>query len=90
MMHAVIRTTNDTIHLIGHVDPYNVESLRDHVRGMGRYGEVSLSIEIAPSDTDALQRHAGRWLGRLVATGARVTVRAGTTPVLLPVPGRAA
>ena len=49
MMHAVIRSSNDTIHLIGHVDPYNVESLRDHVRGMSRHGDVSLSIEIAPS-----------------------------------------
>jgi hypothetical protein len=90
MMHAVIRSSNDTIHLIGHVDPYNVESLRDHVRGMARHGDVSLSIEIEASDTEALQRHAGRWLGRLVATGARVAVRAGTTPVPLFPAGRAA
>ena len=90
MMHAVIRNSNDSIHLIGHVDPYNMESLRDHVRGMTRHGEVSLSIEIEPSDTEALHRHAGRWLGRLIATGARVIVRAGTTPILLFASGRAA
>jgi hypothetical protein len=90
MMHAVIRSPNDTIHLIGHVDAYNVESLRDHVRGMGRHGHVSLSIEIDPADRPALERHAGRWLGRLAGSGARVAIRAGAQPVVLAAPERAA
>jgi hypothetical protein len=84
MMHAVIRTSNDCIHLIGHVDPYNVESLRDHVRGMGRHGDVSLVIDIAPADEAALLQHAGRWLSRLAGAGVTVRVQAGPRPIALP------
>ena len=90
MMHAVIRSPKDAIHLIGHVDAYTVESLRDHVRHMARHGAVSLAIDMDPADQEALHRHAGRWLGRLVASGATVTVRAGARSIPLPVLGRAA
>ncbi|HWP66680.1 MAG TPA: hypothetical protein VNO26_12280 [Candidatus Limnocylindria bacterium] len=90
MMHAIIRNGHDAIHLIGHVDAYNVESLRDHVRGMRGRGQVSLSIDISPADTEALQRHAGRWLERLVADGMRVAVRAGNASVPISASGHAA
>lgn len=90
MMHAVIRSSNDTIHLIGHVDAYNVESLRDHVRGMGRHGHVWLTIEIDPADRTALQRHAGRWLGRLAGADTTVAIRAGAQPITLQSRDRAA
>ena len=84
MMHAVIRTSNDCIHLIGHVDAYNVESLRDHVRGMGRAGDVSVVIDIAPADKGALIQHAGRWLSRLAGSGVPVRVQSGPRPISLP------
>jgi len=80
MMHAVIRTSNDCIHLIGHVDGYNIESLRDHVRGMARHGDVSLWIELAPGDDEALKRLAGRWLDRLARSGVPVSRPSGHDP----------
>jgi hypothetical protein len=76
MMHAVIRTPTDSTHLIGHLDAYNMESLRDYVRRRSDRGGVSLVISIDPADRPALDAHAG-WLGRLGRSGVTVLVCSG-------------
>jgi len=75
MMHAVIRGGHDVLHLIGHVDPYNIESLRDHVASMTRNGEVSLFIEVTAKDSRQLSNRAGDWLDHLPRQGVSVKVR---------------
>jgi len=81
MMHAIIRNGHDALHLIGHVDPYNLESLRDHTRTMARKGTLSVVIEVTPSDEERLTRHAGRWLDRLARDGVSVLVRKNARPI---------
>jgi hypothetical protein len=81
MMHAVIRNGHDALHLIGHVDAYNLESLRDHTRAMGRDGGLSVVIDLSPSDEETLTRQAGRWLYRLARAGVPVVVRKRSHPV---------
>ncbi len=75
MMHAVIRNGQDALHLIGHVDAYIIESLRDHTRAMGRDGALSLEIDVNPNDAERLTRQVGTWLDRLTRRGASVVVR---------------
>jgi hypothetical protein len=75
MMHAVIKNRHDALHLIGHVDAYNLESLRDHSSAMGRDGDLSITIEVAPSEIDRLTQQAGGWLDRLVRRGVPVLIR---------------
>lgn len=82
MMRAVIRNGSESLHLIGHVDPYNLESLREHTTSMGREGKVSLTIDVSPADEEALAHHAGRWLARLTRTGANVVVRTSPHPTI--------
>jgi len=60
-----------------------VESLRDHVRAMGRHGDVSLTISVTPSEQKELERHAGRWLSRLIEDGVAVLLRSGPYPFAL-------
>jgi hypothetical protein len=75
MMRAVIRNGSESLHLIGHVDPYNLESLRDHTTSMAGHGQLFLTIDVSPNDKARLDQHAGRWLARLSQTGAHVVVR---------------
>jgi hypothetical protein len=81
MMHAVIRNEHDALHLIGHVDADNLESLRDHTKSMGRDKGLSLVIELSPSDEARLAYHAGDWLARLTRAGVPVLVRTNTRPI---------
>jgi hypothetical protein len=81
MMHAVIRNGNDALHLIGHVDAYNLESLRDHTKAMARAGGLSVVIDVSPSDEERLTQTAGRWLDRLSRAGTLVVVRKNTHPI---------
>ena len=80
MMHAVIRNRNDAIHLIGHVDAYSLESLRDHTRTLGRDGGLSIAIDVNPSDAERLREKAGRWFDRLTRRGVPVVVRQRANP----------
>jgi hypothetical protein len=82
MMRAVIKNSHESLHLMGHVDAYNVESLRDHTVAMARDGGLSVTIEVSPRDEDLLARHAGRWLARLVRDGVPVVVRTTPSPAL--------
>jgi hypothetical protein len=81
MMHAVIRNGHDALHLIGHVDAYNLESLRDHTTAMGRDGGLSVVIEVSPKDEELLTAQAGRWLDRLARSGVPVVVRRNSHPI---------
>ena len=81
MMHAIIRNGHDALHLIGHVDAYNLESLRDHTKAMAREGTLSVVIEVTPSDEQRLTQQAGRWLDRLAREGVPVLVRKNTRPI---------
>ena len=81
MMHAIIRNRHDALHLIGHVDGYNLESLRDHTRAMGREGSLSLVIEVSPHDEHRLAEQAGSWLDRLTREGVSVVIRKNTHPI---------
>jgi hypothetical protein len=81
-MHAVIRNRHDSLHLIGHVDAYNLESLRDHTKAMARAGGLSVVIEVSPTDERRLTEHAGRWLDRLARDGASVLVRRNSNPIV--------
>ena len=81
MMHAVIRNGHDSLHLIGHVDAYNLESLRDHTKAMARNGGLSVVIEVSPADERRLAEQAGRWLDRLARDGVPVLVRKNSNPI---------
>jgi hypothetical protein len=82
MMRAVIRNSHESLHLMGHVDAYNVDSLRDHAVAMSRDGGLSLTIEVSPNDEESLARFAGRWLARLMRDGVPVVVRTAPHPVI--------
>lgn len=75
MMHAILRTPTDSLHLIGYVDAHNVDSLQQYASEMAREGDLSLLIEVAPGDAPELEREAGDWLRRLVERGVAVVVR---------------
>jgi len=81
MMHAIIRNGHDALHLIGHVDAYNLESLRDHTKAMAREGELSVVIEVSPRDEELLTQQAGHWLERLAREGVPVLVRKNVRPI---------
>lgn len=76
MMHAVIRNGVDALHLIGAVDGYTLEALKEHTSTLARgAGAARLEIEVTPDDERALARGAGRWLLRLAARGVSVEMR---------------
>jgi hypothetical protein len=75
MMHAVLRSAHDSIHLIGLADAYNLDSLRTHAESMWGDGHLSVFIEISASDLDNLTDQAGSWLHGLKRSGASVKVQ---------------
>lgn len=75
MMHARISTEHDAFHFFGEVNPYNLETLRQHVRQtMHDDGGIRLLVEIEPADQRAFNQRTARWLPRLVATGTDVQI----------------
>jgi hypothetical protein len=76
MMHAVIRNgQDDALHLIGAVDAYTIESLRDHTSSMWCWGGLSIEIDVSTEEAESLAQKAGGWLGRLTRRGVSVAVR---------------
>ncbi len=75
MMHAVIRHGADSLHLIGPVDAYTMEVLRDYASAYDRGRLRRLEIEVTPDDEQALARRMGGWLMRLARHGVAVEVR---------------
>ncbi len=80
MFHATIRTSRDALHIIGEVDPYNLQTLQQHVRGASRdanRGAVYLLIQVNTRDGPEFARYAQPWLQRLKSRGVRVDVQVG-------------
>ena len=76
MMHAVIRHGDDALHLIGPVDAYTIEALRDYASTFDRGGGLRrLEIEVTADDEQKLARRVGGWLLRLTRHGVTVEVR---------------
>jgi hypothetical protein len=75
MMHAVLKTPNDSLHLIGAVEPYNLESLAYHATSMQHGGSLDLCIWVTRDDEERLRREAGALLDRLAHDGNVVRVR---------------
>lgn len=76
MMHAVIKGSNDSLHLIGPVEPYNLESLAYHATSMQKSGgPLDLCIWVTRDEEDALRRDAQPLLDRLAHEGSVVRVR---------------
>jgi len=75
MLHAVIRSENDTFHFFGEVSGYNLQTLRDHVRETTRdVGPVHLRVEIDHDDQKVFRRYTGKWLPHLADAGATVEI----------------
>jgi len=75
MMHAVIKNSHDSLHLIGAVAPYNLESLAYHATAMQRSaGPVDLSIWVTRDEEARLRRDARPLFERLTHDGSAVHV----------------
>lgn len=75
MLHAVIRSGRDALHFFGEVSPYNLQTLRDHVRQTARESDaMHLRFEIARSDRQTFAHYTERWLPALRQSGATVEV----------------
>jgi len=80
MMHAVIKSTNDSLHLIGSVEPYNLESLEYHATSMEHSGgPLDLCIWVTRDDEATLRRDAKPLLDRLAHDGNVVRVRSASS-----------
>jgi len=83
MLYAVIRSERDAFHFFGEVSGYNLQTVRQHVRGTAADGgPVHVRFEIEPKDQAAFERHARRWLAALGAKGTVVEVE------VVPAPGQ--
>jgi len=75
MLHAVIRSGHDALHFFGEVSPYNLQTLRDHVRQSSRESdELHVRFEIGRSDRQTFAHYTDNWLPELRQSGARVEV----------------
>ena len=73
MLHARIRTPHDAFHFIAEVTPYNLQTLRQHVRqSLREDGQLTISMRIDPADEIAFALATSHWLPALIAAGARV------------------
>jgi hypothetical protein len=70
MIHAVIRSGHDAFHFFGEVSPYNIQTLRQHVRETAKEsGQVHLRVEIDPEDHKEFARCTGKWLPHMAGSG---------------------
>jgi hypothetical protein len=75
MLHAHIRTPRDAFHFIAEVNPYNLQTLRQHVRqSLREDGPLRLSVALDPADQPAFARYTARWLPQLIEAGMVVEV----------------
>lgn len=88
MLHATIRSGESTVHLIGDVTEYNLETLVDHARYGLAHGEpVSMRVEVDSGDHEAFLQRSQRWMRRLSRSGVRIDIAVakgsvGPVPVL--------
>jgi hypothetical protein len=75
MLHAHIRTPHDAFHFIAEVNPYNLQTLRQHLRqSLREEGPLHVSLQIDPTDQSAFARYTARWLPQIIAAGNAVEV----------------
>lgn len=86
MLYAVIRCGSESLHFLGKVSAYNIQTLRNHARqSTETVDALQLLFEIAPADQQAFVRCTKNWLSHLRRCGAKVEVK-----VMRPVEGVAA
>lgn len=82
-MHAVVRGSHATVHFIGNVEPYDLETLGEHATAAAAHREgrrpVELEIRVMGGEEVALRQTAGRMLGRLEHDGVVVSVVADSS-----------
>jgi hypothetical protein len=82
MLHAVVRSERDAFHFFGEVTPYNLQTLRQHVRDRAwDGGALSVRFEIDAEDQSAFVKYAGKWLPKLRGAGNVVEVTVAGVPV---------
>jgi hypothetical protein len=80
MFHALIRSQQGALHIIGEVDGYSLEALRDQIASARREGSLSpvdLQIGVDEEQRDELERRTRRWVKNLLQAGATVTISNG-------------
>jgi hypothetical protein len=81
MLHAVIRSEGGAFHFIGEVTPYNLQTLRLHMRDRLHDGSgLRVCFEMDPEDQPAFARHAGKLLAKLRRAGNMVEVAVSGLP----------
>lgn len=80
MLHVRIRSPHDAFHFIGEVNPYNLQTLRHHIRqSLRENGRLTVAVQIDPSDEPVFSRYAARWLHDLGDRGTAMHVDAMPT-----------
>jgi hypothetical protein len=80
MFHAVIHARQSSLHLVAETDPYNLETLRQHVVDAVRQSEpVRLHIDVHPEQRDELVGRIRKWVKRIEEAGAQVEVVASAS-----------
>ena len=75
MLHATIRCGGSTVHFIGDVNEYNLETLVDHARYGLAHGEaVSMRVELDSVDHETFLARSQRWMRRLTKSGVQIDV----------------
>lgn len=75
MLHAVIRSGDHFVHMIGDLTEYNLETLVEHAHhGLACGEDVSVRVELDFADRDEFLARSQRWMRRLARSGVRVDV----------------
>ena len=75
MLHAVIRSEQGAVHVIGDISEYNLETLVEHARYSLAHGEtVSMKVEIDVGERDLFLERSQRWIRRLTRSGVQIDV----------------
>lgn len=75
MLHAVIRSDQGAVHVIGDISEYNLETLVEHARYSLAHGEaVSMTVEVDPGERELFLIQSQRWMRRLTRSGVQVDV----------------
>jgi hypothetical protein len=80
MFHAVVRTRGSVLHLLAELDPYDLETLRQHiVLALRENPPVHVAIGVEAHEPEELQGRLRRWARRLEGSGAAVEI--GRLPI---------
>jgi hypothetical protein len=75
MLHAVIRSGQGAVHVIGDISEYNLETLVEHARYSLAHGDtVSMKVEVDASERELFLTRSQRWMQRLARSGVEVDV----------------